>query len=147
MPQLLVGKKNATGKKFSVVGGFENHAKGDYSFVTGHANIASGLYFSVAGGSENDSNGESSFVAGGNGNIALSLSSSITGGLANSIGDRRGYGSITGGTENEVIVKYGSVSGGARNSAGNGKGKRGAYSSILGGKNVVLKQKLETYPM
>ena len=46
-----------------------------------------------------------------------------------------------------MLVEYGSVYGGARNSAGNGKGKRGAYSSILGGKNVVLRQKFETYPM
>ena len=136
------GKGNsATGKISSAVGGYENHAEGDYSFVTGHYNIASGLYSSVAGGFENNASGKNSFIAGGNGNNATSLLSSIIGGSTNIIGNKGSYGSITGGRGNKVLRPYGSVSGGKINSA------RGSYSSILGGENVVVKKKFGTFPV
>ncbi len=74
----------AVGAKFAaIIGGYDNHATGDYAVTAGgRLNRCSGLHGAVAGGYNNNVEGESATVSGGQGNEATGDFSIVSGGRA-----------------------------------------------------------------
>jgi hypothetical protein len=116
---------------FSAAFGFDNTARGNYSFSVGYANIV-------------NSEGHSSTIAGGESNEVLAPYSGILTGQDNHVLMSPGYSTIGGGLSNQLKSAFGSIAGGENNiieadalhsNIGGGKDNKisGLFSSILGG--------------
>ncbi|MBI3194455.1 MAG: tail fiber domain-containing protein [Ignavibacteriae bacterium] len=120
----------------TVVGGENNHATGEYSFIGGggggssSGNNASGYYSSIVGGSGNQTEGDFSSIGGGSTNIA-----------------GKNYGTVGGGSSNVAVGYASTIAGGEGNEADSGSviagGKsntaNGAYSFVGGGQNNYVR--------
>ncbi len=110
----------------SIIGGFRNHVKADYSVVAGgDTNVTLGAYSNIGGGHFNNISADYSVIAGGEINIASGAGSSILGGSNNTASGSSS--TLGGGVFNLASGSFSTIGGGVGNIAS------GGFSFVGGG--------------
>jgi hypothetical protein len=128
---VLAGYSNLAGDQVldtaaTVVGGWNNSAIADYSFVGGgNSNTASYVNATIVGGDHNTASGHTSFIGGGyNNNASIDYATICGGGFNNASGV---VSTVAGGNSNTTSGNYAFIGGGSLNTAS------GHLSVVAGG--------------